>query len=70
MDNLIEKIKEIINSEYDSEACGYTSERSEGNYDDVFNDGYECGKSDLAYQIGKLLDMELEEPQEQEYSWE
>lgn len=70
MNNLIAKIKEIINSEYDSNACGYTSERSEGNYDDVFSDGYECGKSDLAYQIGILLNMELEEPQEQNYSWE
>ena len=70
MDNLIEKIKEIKNSEYDSEACGYTSERSEGNDDDVFNDGYECGKSDLAYKIGKILEMELEEPKEPEYSWE
>ena len=70
MDNLIEKIKEIINSEYDSEACGYTSERSEGNDDDIFDDGYECGKSDLAYKIGKILEMELEEPKEPEYSWE
>ena len=70
MNNLIAKIKEIINSEYDSEACGYTSERSEGNDDDVFNDGYECGKSDLAYKIGKILEMELEEPKEPEYSWE
>ena len=70
MNNLIAKIKEIINSEYDSEACGYTSERSEGNDDDVFNDGYECGKSDLAYKIGKILEMELEEPKDPEYSWE
>lgn len=70
MENIIEKIQQIINSEYDSDACGYTSERSEGNNDDVFNDGYECGKSDLAYQIGELLGMDLEEPKEQEYSWE
>ena len=70
MNNLIAKIKEIINSEYDSDACGYTSERSEGNSDDIFNDGYECGKSDLAYKIGKILEMELEEPKEPEYSWE
>lgn len=40
----------------------WTSERSRGNYDDCFYDGYECGRSWLAYEIGALLEMDLEEP--------
>lgn len=67
---LIEKIKQIVKENYDSEQCGATSEWSHGNSDDVFSDGDEFGRSWLAYEIGCLLDMDLPEPEEPKYSWE
>ncbi|HID0768027.1 TPA: hypothetical protein ACXDAZ_002556 [Clostridium botulinum] len=67
---LLEKLKEIVNKNYDSEMCGATSEWSIGNYDDVFSDGENSGKSWLAYEIGCILGMELEKPEEPKYSWE
>lgn len=70
MEDLIKKIENIVKENYDSEKCGATSEWSHGNSDDVFSDGEDCGRSWLAYEIGCVLGMELEEPQEQKYSWE
>ncbi|MDU6995979.1 MAG: hypothetical protein E6356_14050 [Terrisporobacter othiniensis] len=71
MDNeLIERIKKIVKENYDSSVCGYTSERSQGNSDDVFSDGDEFGSSWLAYDIGCLLGMDLEKPEEPKFSWE
>lgn len=69
-ENIIEKIKKVVRENYDSEKCGATSEWSDGNSDDVFSDGEDCGKSWLAYEIGQILGMELDEPAEQKYSWE
>lgn len=66
---LIEKLMKIVEENYDSEMCGATSEWSMGNYDDVFSDGERCGASWLAYELGCLLNMELEEPREPEYGW-
>lgn len=66
---LLEKLKKIVLENYDSVICGATSEWSQGNYDDVFSDGESCGASWLAYEIGCLLGMELEQPQEPKYSW-
>ena len=60
MENIIKELQHIVNLEYDYDASRYTSERSEGNYDDVFDDGYECGRSRLAYKIGKLIGMALD----------
>ena len=37
---------------------------------DVFRDGINRGESDLAYKIGIMLNMDLEEPEEPKYSWE
>lgn len=70
LNEFIEKIKKIVEENYDSDECGYTSERSEGNSDDVFSDGESCGRSWLAYEIGLILGMNLEEPVEPKYSWE
>lgn len=67
---LIEQLNIIVKENYDSEMCGITSERSQGNYDDVFSDGESFGRSWLAYEIGCLIGMDLEEPQEPKYSWE
>lgn len=59
----VQKIKELILTTYDTNICEYTPERSFGNYDDVFNDGYECGQSWLAYSISQILNMDLPEPE-------
>lgn len=40
--------------------------RSDGNSFDCFNDGYESGTSWAAYNIGCILGMDLEEPDESE----
>ena len=59
----VQKIKELILTTYDRRICDYTPERSFGNFDDVFNDGYECGQSWLAYSISQILNMELPKPE-------
>lgn len=67
MEDMIKKLKELVNENYSSSKCGWTSERSAGNYDDCFDDGFDCGQSVLAYELGKILGMELEEPEEPNY---
>lgn len=67
---IIDKIKTKVYENYDSEMCGATSEWSHGNSDDVFSDGEGRGRSLMAYEIGCILGIKLEEPQEQKYSWE
>lgn len=66
----ISKIESIVIENYSSEKCGATSEWSHGNSDDVFSDGENFGRSWLAHEIGTVLEMDLEEPEEQKYSWE
>ena len=66
---MIEEIKQIVNSRYKSYKCGWTEQRSEGNYSDVFSDGYDCGESTTLYEIGTILGMKLEDPEEQEYDY-
>ncbi|MCC0726332.1 MULTISPECIES: hypothetical protein [unclassified Clostridioides] len=63
MEEKINKIKILVKENYDSSVCGFTAERSAGNFDDCFDDGYVCGSSWLAHQIGKILEMDLEEPE-------
>lgn len=59
-----------VNKNYDSVATGWTSERSFGNYDDVFDDGLTSGYAWAAYEIGQILGMNLEEPDEPDYEEE
>ena len=66
-EQLIKKLKELVTENYSSSKCGWTSERSMGNYDDCFDEGYECGRSLLSYELGCILEMELEEPDEPNY---
>ena len=69
MENRINEIKGFINNKYSASKCGWTSQRSEGNYDDCFSDGYECGVSSVLYDIGIILGMELEVPDEPDYDY-
>lgn len=67
MDNKIrEALEKWVEDNYDPHTTDYTYERSEGNYYDCFEDGYECGTSWAAYEVGRILGMELEEPDEPE----
>ena len=61
---IIESLKTWVKENYNPRATGYTIERSRGNYDDVFEDGCEYGTSWSAYEVGSILGMELEEPDE------
>ena len=69
-EKILDKLKEIVQLNYNSRHCGATEEWSEGNSYDVFLDGEKYGRSWLAYEIGCLLEMELETPEEPKYSWE
>lgn len=66
---IIEKIKKIVNKNYSSEFCGYTEQTSYGNDKKIFNDGFCCGTSWLAYEIGLLLGVDLETPKEEKREW-
>lgn len=40
---------------------------NKGNYYDCFDDGFTSATSWAAYEVGCILGMELEEPEEEEY---
>lgn len=63
---IIEKLKAEVKANYLPYKCGWTSQRSEGNYDDCFNDGCESGSSYTWYEVGCILGMDLKEPEEPE----
>ena len=64
MEEIIEKLKELVNKNYDPYACGFTPQRSEGNYYDCFFDGKSCGTSYAAYEVGQTLGLELAPPED------
>ena len=64
MENIIKELKAWVEENYVQHTTGWTYQRSEGNFVDCFDDGYECGHSMAAYDIGCILGMELEEPDE------
>ena len=64
MEEIIEKLKEWVNKNYDPYACGFTPQRSEGNYYDCFFDGESCGTSYAAYEVGQILGLELTTPED------
>jgi hypothetical protein len=64
--DIIEKIKAWVKENYKQHTTGWTYEKSEGNYADCFDDGMECGTSWAAYMIGQILDMDFEEPDEED----
>lgn len=67
----MERIKELekwVKSNYKQYTTGWTYERSEGNYCDCFDDGFESGTSWAAYEVGYILGMELKEPEWPDYN--
>lgn len=67
MEEMIKKLKAWVKENYNVYTTGWTASRSYGNYDDCFSDGMECGTSWAAYEVGEILGMELEEPDEPDY---
>ena len=66
MENIMNELREWVIENYNQKATGYSIERSMGNYDDVFQDGYEYGQSWAAYKIGSILGMQLADPVQDE----
>lgn len=64
--SITDEVKEWVKTNYNPAACGWTAERSFGNCDDCFYDGQESGISCAAYEIGCILGLDLEEPEEAE----
>ena len=58
----LSKIKAWVANTYQQHTTGWTWERSEGNCADCFYDGQECGRSWAAWEVGKILGIDLEEP--------
>jgi hypothetical protein len=67
MKDKIKRLEEWVKNNYKQYKTGWTSQRSEGNYDDCFEDGSGLGYSWAAYEVGQILGIELEEPDEPEY---
>lgn len=66
---IIEKLKDWVEENYKQYATGWTYERSDGNSADCFDDGFTSGISWAAYEVGCLLGMELEEPDDPEWEY-
>lgn len=67
MEEKIKKLEKWVRENYSPSRCAFTSERSAGNYDDCFEDGSEMATSYVAYEVGCILGMELEEPEQPDY---
>lgn len=61
------KLEKWVKDNYKQYATGWTYKRSDGNCYDCFCDGYDSGTSWAAYEVGCILGMKLEEPEEPEY---
>lgn len=60
---VLEKLTKWVTSTYSPRKCGWTAERSMGNYDDCFEDGSESGASWAAYEVGSILGLNLKNPE-------
>ena len=60
MSDVIERLKNWVKENYNSYTTEWTYERSEGNSSDCFEDGFECGTSLAAFEVGKILGMDIE----------
>lgn len=63
MEEIIKELQAWVKANYKQYATGWTWERSEGNRADCFYDGQESGQAWAAYEVGRILGMELEEPE-------
>ena len=63
----MEEIKQFIKENYKPADGARTSQWSDGNSDDVFSDGIDCGRASALYDIACLLGIEVEKLEEPEY---
>ena len=63
------ELKKWVEKNYDRDATGWTVERSRGHYEDCFEDGSRSGTSWAAYEVGCILGMDLEDPDEPDYEY-
>ena len=56
--NNLNKLKNLIETriDYHPDVLTYTSERSFGNFDDVFDDGYNCGFANAIEEIKEMIE--------------
>jgi hypothetical protein len=66
MEDVLKRLEAWVKLSYKQHTTGWTYERSEGNFVDCFQDGYDCAISWAAYEVGLILGMDLEEPDHQE----
>lgn len=64
---IIKQLEEWVKKNYKQYTTSWTATRSANNCDDCFEDGAESERSWCAYEIGCILGMELEEPDEPNY---
>lgn len=60
MPDVIEQLENWVKENYNAPACELTYECSEGNSFNCFEDGFECGTSLAAFEIGKILGMDID----------
>jgi len=61
-EDVLDKLKKWVKDNYKQYNTGWTYERSEGNFCDCFDDGFESALSWAAYDIGCILGIELKQP--------
>ena len=66
-EQMIKKLENWVRENYKQYTTSWTARRSEGNYYDCFDDGMECATSWCAYEVGTILGMDLEEPEDPDY---
>lgn len=58
--NVIEQLEDWVKENYNAGAFELTYKRSEGSSLDCFEDGFEYGISLAAFEIGKILGMDID----------
>lgn len=66
-ENIRNELEKWVRDNYKQHSTGWTWRRSEGNSYDCFYDGCEHATSWAAYEVGRILGMDLEEPDEPDY---
>lgn len=69
LEERFESLKEFILETYNPSYCAYNTQRSFGNADDVFSDGYDSGTSYMAYEVGQIIGLDLPEPENPDWEF-
>ena len=66
-EKLKNRLIEWVKNNYNPEQCGYNPAKSLGDALLIFYDGFYCGHSTAAYEIGRILGVELEKLEETKF---